>query len=248
MRPGIIALLFLLVRCGTAAEDVDISRLKLPAGFHLEIFAQAPHARMMTFTPGGVLLVTSTTDGKVLAFPDSKHSGRAERTVTVLENLNAPHGIAVHKGKLYIAETNQLQRYDWDESQLRATNGQLVARYSGGGQHFTRTVLFANGKIYVSAGSTCNVCVEKERERAAVMEFNEDGSGQRIFASGLRNAVGLAVNPKTGTVWATDNGRDWLGDSRPPDEVNDLGKNGRQLWLAILLRRPRGRCHPDHGC
>lgn len=225
MRHCIIALLLILVRCGTA-EDLDIARLKLPTGFRLEIFAQAPHARMMAFTPGGVLLVTATTDGKVLALPDSKHSGRAERTVTVLDNLNAPHGIAVHKGKLYVAETHQLQRYDWDESQLRATNGQVIARYPGGGQHFTRTLLFANGKMYLSAGSTCNVCVEKERERAAVTEWDEDGSGQRIFASGLRNAVGLAVNPKTGTVWATDNGRDWLGDSRPPDEVNDLGKNG----------------------
>jgi glucose/arabinose dehydrogenase len=207
-------------------EKMDLSRLKAPEGFHIGVFAQAPHARMMAFSPGGVLLVTDTTDGKVFAFPDAKNSGQAQRTVTVIQELNAPHGIAFHNGKLYVAETNQLQRYDWDESQLRVGNGHVIARYAGGGNHFTRSLLFANGKMYVSAGSDCNVCKENDPRRAAVMEVNEDGTGERTFASGLRNAVGMALNPKTGTVWATENGRDWLGDSRPPDEVNDLGKNG----------------------
>ncbi len=112
------------------------------------------------------------------------------------------------------------------ESQLRASHGQVVARIPGGGGHFTRTLLFTNGKMYVSIGSTCNVCVEKDARRAAVLEFNDDGSGERIFASGLRNAVGPAVNPKTQTIWTTDNGRDWLGDNLPPDEINDLGAGG----------------------
>jgi len=90
----------------------------------------------------------------------------------------------------------------------------------------TRTLLFANGKLYVSAGSSCNVCMETDVRRATVMEMNDDGSSGRIFARGIRNAVGLAYNPRTQTVWATDNGRDWLGDELPPDEILDLGKNG----------------------
>jgi len=240
MRPlsvfkALLPLVLLSVAC---AEDLDLSRLKTPPGFSIDVFAKAQHARMMTFTPGGVLLVTATTDGKVFAFPDYQHTGHAEKTVTVLEGLNAPHGIAIHNGKLYVAETDKLQRYDWDESQLRAANGQVIARYPGGGEHFTRTLLFANGKLYVSVGSDCNVCREKDPHRAAVMEFNEDGSNERIFASGLRNAVGLAVNPKTHTIWATDNGRDWLGDTRPADEVNDLGKNGGNFgWPYCYANR-----------
>ena len=112
-------------------------------------------------------------------------------------------------------------------SQLRAGNGQKIADLPGsGGGHSTRTILFANGKMYVAVGSSCNVCVEDDKRRAAVTEYNEDGSGQRTFASGLRNAVGLTVNPKTNTIWATDNGRDWLGDDLPPEEVNDLGASG----------------------
>jgi glucose/arabinose dehydrogenase len=226
MRRYIIALLPLLFIGCKHQEKMDESRLKVPAGFSIDIFAQAPKARMMAFSPGGVLLVTATSDGKVLALPDSKHTGKAEKSVTVLQDLNAPHGIAFHNGKLYIAETNQLQRFDWDESQLHATNGQVIAKYPGSGMHFTRTLLFANGKMYVSIGSDCNVCDEKDKHRAAVMEYNEDGTGERVFASGLRNSVGLAFNEKTGTIWATDNARDWLGDSRPADEINDLGKTG----------------------
>ena len=110
---------------------------------------------------------------------------------------------------------------------MRAGNSQKIADLPGsGGGHSTRTILFANGKMYVAVGSSCNVCVEDDKRRAAVTEYNEDGSGQRTFASGLRNAVGLAVNPKTGTIWATDNGRDWLGDDLPPEEINDLGPRG----------------------
>jgi glucose/arabinose dehydrogenase len=225
MRRWIVALLPLLLFGCKRLEHLDKGRLKVPVGLSIDVFGRAPYARMMAFTPAGVLLVTSTTDGKVLALPDYKHSGKAEKSVTVLQDLNAPHGIAFHNGKLYIAETNQLQRFDWDESQLHASNGQVLASYPGGGAHFTRTLLLANGKMYVSVGSNCNVCVEDPR-RAAVLEYNEDGSGEKIFASGLRNAVGLALNPRTNTIWATDNGRDWLGDSRPADEINDLGKNG----------------------
>ncbi len=222
----ILCLLALLASCSRAAQPRDVTRLKLPPGFKIEIFAQVPHARMMAFTPGGSLLVTATTDGKVVALPAPRRSQPAAPTKVALGELNAPHGIAFHEGKLYIAETDKVVRYDWDEAGLRATNPQLIARLPHGGGHFTRTLLFANGKMYVSAGSSCNICKENDERRAAVMQFNPDGSGYRLFARGLRNAVGLAFNQKTGTVWVSENGRDWLGDNLPPDEINDLGRNG----------------------
>ena len=181
---------------------------------------------MMVFSPGGVLLVSESGEGKVVALPDSKHAGKAERTVDVLSQLNEPHGLAFYAGKLYVAENDKLRRYDWDEANLRTSNPVKIADLPSGGGHSTRTLLFHGGKMYVSTGSSCNVCIEKDPRRAAVMEFNPDGSGQKIFAKGLRNAVGLAVNPKTGTVWATVNGRDWLGDDLPPEVIVDLGKGG----------------------
>ena len=208
--------------------QMEISKLHLPQGFHISIFADTEQSpRMLTFSPGGVLIATATSEGTVLAMPDARQSGKTDRVITVLKDLNGPHGITFYNGALYIAEVNRIVRYDWDEANLRASNPKQIATLpSSGGGHMTRTIVFANGKVYASAGSSCNVCVEKDQRRAAVMEMNEDGSGERVFAHGIRNAVGLAYNTKTQTLWATDNGRDWLGDDLPPDEILDLGKNG----------------------
>ncbi len=233
------------------SEKLDLNRLKLPPGFHISVFAAAPNAREMAFSPGGVLIVTDTSDGTVLALPDAKHTGHAGPAVPVLSGLNAPHGIAFHKGKLYIAEINAVRRYDWNERELRAANSQKIADLPGsGGGHSTRTILFTNGKMYVAVGSSCNVCVEDDKRRAAVTEYNEDGSDQRTFASGLRNAVGLTVNPKTGTIWTTDNGRDWLGDDLPPEEVNDLGaRGGNAGWPYCYGKRIPDRSQSqDYDC
>jgi glucose/arabinose dehydrogenase len=208
------------------ATRLDLKSLKLPAGFAISLYAKTESPRMMAFSPGGTLLVTSEAGGIVVALPDSQRTGRASEKVTVLKDLNGPHGIAFHDGRLYIAEVTRLVRYEWDESLLRATGGVVIASLPQSGEHMTRTILFANDKLYVSAGSSCNVCTENDPRRAAVSEMNEDGSAEHIFASGLRNAVGLAFNQQTGTIWATDNGRDWLGDDLPPDEINDLGPNG----------------------
>ena len=205
----------------------DLKQLKLPAGFHITVFADnIDSARMLTFSPGGVLLVSESGEGKVVALPDPQHTGKAARVATVLSGLKEPHGIAFYQGKLYVAENNRVRRYDWDETNPRATNPTQIADLPGGGGHSTRSIVFHGGKMYISAGSSCNVCIEKDSRRAAVMEFNPDGSGQRIFAKGLRNAVGIAVNPKTDTVWVTVNGRDWLGEDLPPETIYDLGKDG----------------------
>jgi glucose/arabinose dehydrogenase len=218
---------------------LDLVQLKAPAGFHISVFAkEIDGPRMMVFTPGGVLLVSESGEGRVKALPDPKHSGKSAQPVTVLEGMNEPHGLAFYDGKLYVAENDKLRRYDWDETKLRASNPKKLTDLPGGGGHSTRTIIFHGGKMYVSAGSSCNVCIEKDQRRAAVMEFNPDGTGQKIFAKGLRNSVGLAINPKTDTVWATVNGRDMLGDDLPPEVIVDLGKNGGDFGWPY--------CYGDH--
>jgi glucose/arabinose dehydrogenase len=226
MRRFIPLLALLLTACTQAQKGSDLSRLKLPDGFHLSVFSQADSARMMIFSPGGVLLVSEPDEGKVVALPDPKQTGKAERSVVVVDQLTEPHGLAFYEGKLYVAENDKVRSYNWDETSLRASNPKLLTDLPGRGGHSTRTVLFHDGKMYVSAGSSCNVCIEKDPRRAAVMEFNPDGSGMKIFAKGLRNAVGMAVNPKTDTIWVTVNGTDRLGDDLPPEVINDLGQNG----------------------
>ncbi len=246
----IIATLMLLMAaasCSRAAQ-MDISRLKLPPGFNIRVFATVPRARMMTFTPGGTLLVSETAEGKIVALPDPQHTGRAQRVATVLSGLNLPHGLAFHEGKLYVAETDAVSRYDWNETALRASAPHRIAELPGAGMHFTRTILFSNGKLYVSIGSDCNVCVEEDPKRASVLEMNPDGSGARVFARGLRNAVGLALNPTTGTVWVTDNGRDDLGDDLPPDEIDDLGHAGGDFgWPYCYGKRIPDPAHKAEG-
>jgi glucose/arabinose dehydrogenase len=231
-RPSFALLPFLLAflahadLAGAEKTRFDLTQLKAPPGFHISVFAEVDGPRMMVFSPGGALLVGESGEGNVVALPDPKHAGKAVRTVTVLDGLNEPHGLAFYEGKLYVAENDKVRRYDWDEVKLQASNPKSLANLPAGGGHSTRSLVFHGGKMYVSAGSSCNVCIEKDPRRAAVMEFNPDGSGQKIFAKGLRNAVGLAVNPKTDTVWVTVNGRDSLGDDLPPEVIFDLGKDG----------------------
>jgi len=227
LLPVLLAFLAAATLARAEKTGFDLAQLKAPPGFHISVFAEnVDSARLMIFSPGGVLLVSESGEGKVVALPDPKHAGKAARTVTVLDGLNEPHGLAFYEGKLYVAENDKVRRYDWDETNLRASNPRMLTDLPTGGGHSTRSLLFHAGKMYVSAGSSCNVCIEKDPRRAAVMEFNPDGSAQKIFAKGLRNAVGLAVNPKTDTVWVTVNGRDWLGDDLPPETIYDLGKDG----------------------
>ncbi len=227
LLPFLLAFLAQTLFARAEKTRFDLAQLNAPPGFHIAVFAgDLEGPRMMIFTPGGVLLVSESGEGKVVALPDPKHAGKAAQTVAVLNGLNEPHGLAFYDGKLYVAENDKLRRYDWDEAHLQATNPKLLTDQPKGGGHSTRSLLFHDGKMYVAAGSSCNVCIEKDPRRATVMEFNPDGSGQRIFVKGLRNAVGLAVNPKTDTVWVTVNGRDWLGDDLPPETIYDLGKDG----------------------
>src|SRR5580658_428364 len=232
-RPSIALIPFLLAFLANTSPAhgektrFDLTQLKAPPGFHISVFAEdVDGARMMIFSPGGVLLVSESGEDKVVALPDPKQTGKAPGIVTVLHGLNEPHGLAFYQSKLYVAENNRVRRYDWDEANLRASNPVNLADLPTGGGHSTRSLLFHGGKMYVSAGSSCNVCTEKDPRRATVMEFNPDGTGQRTFAKGLRNAVGLAANPKTDTVWVTVNGRDWLGEDLPPETIYDLGKDG----------------------
>ncbi|HKN70090.1 MAG TPA: hypothetical protein VJX30_03605 [Terriglobales bacterium] len=131
-RPSFLLpfLLAFLARADFAAEKThfDLQQLKAPPGFHISVFAEnIDGARMIVFSPGGVLLVSESAGGKVVALPDSKHTGKAERTVSVLSGLNEPHGLAFYEGKLYVAENDKVRRYDWDEANLRASNPKALA-------------------------------------------------------------------------------------------------------------------------
>ncbi len=207
----------------TPANSAPIAtNVQLPPGFRATIFASGLNApRFMTYGPDGTLYVAEMGANRVVALADANHDGVAESAVIVANNLIAPSSMTfASDGSLYVGETTRITRLELDPTTHRAIKRNVVIDSLPSGHHTTRTVLFGpDGKLYVSIGSSCDVCIEKDERRATVMVYGADGKNGRVFARGLRNAVGLAIHPLTGELWATNNESDVLGDNVPPDTV-----------------------------
>ncbi len=213
-----------------------IEELVVPSGFRISLHARMPGGpRHMTIGPNGVLYVAGYTNGTVAAIPEPG------RVVTVLRNLNSPHSLAFREGSLYVAIADGVVRYRdavTDEPVIRTPGQRILSLPTGG--HATRTLAFGPDEyLYVSVGSTCNLCMESDVRRAAMLRYNSDGTGQTVFARGLRNSVAFAFHPVTGALWSADNGGDGLGDNEPPEEVNILTEGGDYGWPdCIGVQRP----------
>ncbi len=122
----------------------------------------------------------------------------------------------------------------YDYVGLKATNKRKIIDLPSGGGHYTRTILFMpppdQSKLLISVGSSCNVCNEEDWRRAKILASNADGYDLGLFASGLRNSVFMAIHPVTGQIWATEMGRDYLGDELPPDEINVIEEGKDYGW------------------
>ena len=226
----------MLLGRGVAAPDratVD-ARLRAPAGFSISLWASGlPNARFLRFTGEGDLLLSTPRRGRVtLLLPDRDGDGRSDGRQVLLEGLDRPQGLDVHAGWLYVGESGAVVRAPFDAAARRVTGPtERVVALPSGGNHWTRTVRFGpDGLLYVSIGSSCNACVESDPRRAALLRFQPDGSGQEIFATGLRNSEGFDWRPGTGELYATDNGRDLLGDDIPPCELNRIVRGGFYGW------------------
>jgi glucose/arabinose dehydrogenase len=207
--------------------------LHVATGLRLSLYAtglQTP--RFMARGPRGAVFVGSWAAGVLTVLLPPRRSGQAERAVRLLSGLDIPHSVVYHHGRLYLAEQGQISvmRYDPDHVRVYDRHA-LIAGLPTGGRHMTRTIVFGpDGMLYVSIGSSCNVCMEKDPRRATIMQYRPDGSGGQIYAHGLRNAVGLAWQPGTGLLWATVNGRDLLGDTAPPDTLDLIRRGGNYGW------------------
>ena len=223
-----------------AAENNTQLPLKIPVGFSLSIFANnLGNPRVIVFDPVGNLLVSIPSQGRIVALPDLNHDGIADEPLALVENLNKPHGLAFRcdsgsakNCQLYVAETDGVSVYDYTTDPIRAFNGNKIIDLPGGGNHFSRTLLFDQNKnkLFIAVGSSCNACVEKDWRRAKILTANPDGTDLKVYASGLRNAVFMANHPVTKTMWVTEMGRDFLGDDLPPDEINIIKENGNFGW------------------
>lgn len=226
MRAAISAVIVAVACRGSPAVGQD-QALRLPSGFQISVFAQnvgGVRSLVVGPPPGNVVYASRPDAGLIIKLPDDNHDGVADSVVTVARGLRGPFGIAFRGDTMYVAEETAVKRFDPGAR----TPVTIVRRLPSGG-HVTRTIVFGpppDRKMYVSVGSSCNLCDESDSMRAAVLQFNPDGSGGRVFASGLRNSVGLAVHATTGELWATNNDRDNLGDDVPPERIN-IVKDGR---------------------
>ena len=237
------ALLLALGPSATGSTDPSMSpqRLRLPSRqgpldvtlwiadrLAVDVFAsRLGHARLLAESPSGELVLTEHVEGRVSKLADGDGDGVADEIVPILTGREVPHGLAFAGDVLFVAETGRVLRLEpwWDGGSARE-----IIRLPGWGHHQTRSLAIGpDGKLYVSVGSSCDVCVEDDPMRATVWRFNLDGSGGEPYAKGLRNAVGLAWD-RGGRLWVTENERNELGEEIPPDELNILEPGGDYGW------------------
>ena len=222
MRIGkLLFVLALLAVAPARGAELPLERIKLPPGFSIELVARVPNAREMALGANGTLFVGSMAAGKVYAV--TLRPGAPAAVTTIASGLERPVGVAFHDQALYVSAVSRILRFDNIESRLdNPPPAALVSdRFPGDTLHGWKFIAFGpDGKLYVPVGAPCNIC-EPDRDRYAVItRMNPDGSGAEVYARGLRNSVGFDWDPRTGQLWFTNNGRDWLGDDLPPDTLH----------------------------
>lgn len=198
--------------------------LHVPAGFHVSVFASGLDGpRTMLEAANGDVVVAEMGGNRISIL-------RGGKRFTFANGLDQPFGLAVDGPWLYVGDEDAVLRFAYQPGQVAAGRPQKIAALPPGG-HSTRGLQFNRDhtKLYVSIGSESNDSVEPP-PRACIVEMNPDGSGRRIFASGLRNAVGMALNPANGTLWTVVNERDGLGDDLVPDYLTEVRDGAFYGW------------------
>ena len=211
------------------AQTLPLEKIKLPAGFKIEVFAEVQDARSMTISPSGVIYVGNNNKDKVYAVKDTNGDFKADKKWTLANGLNMPNGVAFNGGDLYIAEVSRISKLPGIESKLDNPPALVTINsdYPKDTHHGWKYIAFGpDGKLYVPVGAPCNICEPEKDIYASITRLNKDGSGREIFAKGVRNTVGFTWHPVTKEMYFTDNGRDMLGDDIPSCELNIASKPG----------------------
>ena len=213
------------------------AKLYVPKGFKINVFAEGDfrEPRWMALAPNGDIFLADSRANSLIVLRDKNKDGVAEERYVFSDALSQPFGIAFYKDWVYVANTDAIVRFKYKSGQTKADGPpeKLVELTPGGyNQHWTRNILFSTDgtKMFVSIGSATNVDVESDQRRAAISVYDPDGKNPKIYASGLRNPIGLAWNPKTGQLWTAVNERDGLGDDLVPDYVTSVKDGGFYGW------------------
>jgi glucose/arabinose dehydrogenase len=220
-----------------------LGEIRLPPTFRIAAYAEVPNARSMTLGRKGTLFV-GTRKGEVYAVLPGERTEGMHRTVTVARGLHSPNGVAFLDGALYVAEIGRVLRYDGIEERLSAPPEPVIVNdsFPKDEHHGWKFIRFGpDGMLYIPIGAPCNVCERADPRYAAISRMKPDGTGMEVFASGVRNTVGFDWNPETKELWFTDNGRDWMGDDLPPDELNRAPRKGLHFGFPYV----HGKDVPD---
>ncbi|MBM4266866.1 MAG: oxidoreductase [Deltaproteobacteria bacterium] len=223
---------------GTSAGAPDAEaleqRIRVPEGFAVAVYADGlARPRFLGFTPAGDLLVSQPNDGRILLLErDANGDGRADGERVLLDGLAWPHGFDVHDGWLYVAQSESLVRirFDAEGGEVHGPLETLAPLPEGVGHWYRNVRIGPDGRAYVTVGSSCNVCEEEDPRHATMLRFALDGSEEETVARGLRNAEGFDWQPVSGEIYATEAGRDFLGDDFPPEELNRIVPGGFYGW------------------
>ena len=258
-RTGLIALVVTLAACQsrestaqtapgvphTSAELADTAltpqfalaatlggKLRAPQGLSVDYFAKnLSGVRFMTLGPDGAVYATRPGAGEVVRLADTNNDGVADSSTPVLTGLDQPHGLVFFRNQLWVANTGQLVRFALGSDGRPTGAATVVTGYPSHSGHSTRTVIVGpDSMLYVSVGSSCNICEGDVPNRAVVLQVDPVTGVSRPYSVGLRNAVGLAVNPVTKAIWATTHERDNLGDDIPPEEIDILRDGADYGW------------------
>lgn len=216
---------------------------KAPEGFTVTKFADGfENPRWSYIAPNNDIFVvesgTRTSKNQIIVLRDKDKDGKFETREVFLKDLNRPFGMLILKDFFYVANTDGLYRYPYKNAPLKLeTQGVKIVELPAGGynNHWTRNIISnpEETKIYVAVGSGSNVGengMDKEVRRAAILEINPDGTGEKIYAEGLRNPMGMDWNPVTKELWTAVNERDELGDDLVPDYITSVKLNGFYGW------------------
>jgi glucose/arabinose dehydrogenase len=231
---------FAAAALGAEAQKLPLERIQLPPGFRIELLAEVPNARSLALGTKGTLFIGSRSGGKVHALELRAVPGgyAAGRLHVIAEGLTMPNGVAFRGGALYVAEVSRVLRFERSEERLASPPPPVVVydRLPGDFHHGWKFIRFGpDGRLYVPVGAPCNIC-DRDPERYAVIgRLDVAAAAPRfeVFARGVRNSVGFDWHPGTGELWFTDNGRDWMGDELPADELNRAPRAGMHFGFPF---------------
>jgi len=232
---------FMVISINTVGKEVLLNSIHLPAHFKISVYAEVPDARSMTLGDKGIVFV-GTRAQSVYALLPNKNYSRAKKVVVLASHLNSPNGVAFYHHNLYVAEINRILKFPNIEDNLtKPIFHVFYDKLPTSPHHGWRYIAVSPDHwLYVAIGAPCNVC-ESPLPYATIARIPLNGTDFQVYAKGVRNSVGFDWSPITKKMWFTENGRDWLGDAIPPDELNYAPHGGMNFGFPYFY----GNNQPD---